>query len=257
MAATRAHAVVARSLVLFSALSVFGFAKDKPKVTADEVLTRYVQAIGGEDAIRKAQTSAARYHVSESSGRSYEYTVYKKAPQKALWIYTGDRNYRSGYNGSVGWNQGPTGKVRRLKGDDLRRREEAARSFEALDLRSRYTITYEDLDRTGSNGVPRHVLKFKDHDGRVCYHYYDSTTFLEVEIRCGSGMDLVEGLQKVEDYRPVEGVLMSFRRVSTWGPSQANVIPLGEDTIATLKSVTVNEPLDDTMFDPPESRKKK
>jgi hypothetical protein len=82
-----------------------------PLQTADAVLDRYKQALGGVDAIAKVQSETVRGEI-ESSGKPGKATfVYQAKPFKTLMNITRANGSQivAGFDGSVSWSVGPEG----------------------------------------------------------------------------------------------------------------------------------------------------
>ncbi len=74
--------------------------------TVDQILDKYVQALGGRDAITKLTTLTMKGSISNpSTGETGTVEIYMKAPNKRLAlinIYAEGLDER-GYNGKAGW----------------------------------------------------------------------------------------------------------------------------------------------------------
>ena len=90
--------------LLAALLVALAFAKDKPRLTADEVLQRNIEALGGEEAIRRAHTYVKTFQLTDGNGGVQELVVYRKAPNKFLDVFKGQYEFRQAFNGTVGWN---------------------------------------------------------------------------------------------------------------------------------------------------------
>lgn len=98
-------------------------------VTADAVLDRYVQALGGSAAIEKISTRVVKgsYEIGGVPAKG-ELEVYSKAPNMTAITVTmpGLGVLRQGYDGQTGWKHDPAFGLRELKGSEL-----AALKFDA------------------------------------------------------------------------------------------------------------------------------
>jgi hypothetical protein len=95
--------------------------------TVEQVLAKYVQAIGGEAAHRKLNTRLMKGAQITSDGTSIPLETYQAAPNKVVSILTTPKQglIMSGYNGTVGWSKGPRGQ-REMSGAQLALMKRAA-----------------------------------------------------------------------------------------------------------------------------------
>src|SRR6187549_2564163 len=73
----------------------------------DEILARYVRAIGGREAISRVHSRVMNgAYAIPSKGYSTTLTVYAEAPGKYAFYMTGKRNSASrGFDGILGWSR--------------------------------------------------------------------------------------------------------------------------------------------------------
>ena len=79
-------------------------AKDAP--SADQILDRYVDTIGGAAALDKLATRATKGALVSESGRTYTLEIVQKAPNLGLLTATSPKGNvsRDGFDGSMAWN---------------------------------------------------------------------------------------------------------------------------------------------------------
>ncbi|HVY69683.1 MAG TPA: hypothetical protein VHH73_07115 [Verrucomicrobiae bacterium] len=88
----------------------------------DEILAKYVTAIGGKDAVLKINSRLVKGSFEmPAMGLKGTADIYAKAPDKSLMVMTvpGFGVLQQGYNGTVGWAQDPLQGVRNLEGLEL------------------------------------------------------------------------------------------------------------------------------------------
>src|SRR5215468_6228718 len=123
--------------LLFATSTVAAFAQEKPQPakapeaaakttsaepTVDQILDKYVQAIGGRQAVEKVTSRVTKgtFEVS-AMGLKGEIEIYAKAPNKTLTIQnvSGVGEIQDGYDGKVAWSQNPMMGLREKSGAEL------------------------------------------------------------------------------------------------------------------------------------------
>jgi len=75
----------------------------QPKVTADQVIDKYLQAVGGVDALQKVSTRVEHGHI-DFGGRQASIDVYAKAPDKRLSVmHVPNGDSITAFDGQAGW----------------------------------------------------------------------------------------------------------------------------------------------------------
>src|ERR1051325_11616587 len=90
--------------------------------TIDQILDKFVQALGGQAAIQKINTRVSKGNFEiPSMGAGGPIEMYAKAPNKNLVIINiaGFGVIQQGFNGTVAWAQEPTSGLRELSGPEL------------------------------------------------------------------------------------------------------------------------------------------
>src|SRR6185369_7323072 len=88
--------------------------------TADQILAKYTEALGGAAAIDKMKTRSMKGTWLASNGISLGYEVYQTAPDRIYTVLNTPKQgvIERGFNGSVGWERGQHG-LRELEGVEL------------------------------------------------------------------------------------------------------------------------------------------
>ncbi len=219
---------------------------------ADQVIEKYIQALGGAAAIQKV-TSRVEKGNTEVMGQKMAIEVYAKAPDKrASYMITPKGDSITAYNGSAGgWLGNPGRPIH-----DMSLAEAAAASLDA-DL---HFAT--DLKTIFTEIKPAPAAKIGDHTTNVLIGtrtnqpqvklYFDQQSGLLIRMLRFS--DTILGLMPTQidyaDYRDVNGVKTPFR----WTLAR----PSGAFTIQ-IDSVQQNVPIEDGKFtrppDPPPAPK--
>lgn len=116
--------------------------------TVDAILAKYVQALGGEQALRKV-TSRTLTGTRDTAARNDQddpwaqgtFELYGKAPNLTVLIMhssTGQTT-ATGFDGSSAWTQNANGGVVEANGTALARAQRAANFYEPLELKQAYT----------------------------------------------------------------------------------------------------------------------
>jgi hypothetical protein len=216
----------------------------RPTETLDQVLEKYVQALGGREAIEKLKTRVMRGAVTTRAGRSFPLVVEETATGKYRQaIEVPQAAMVRAYDGTAGWVRSGSDlfevdgyelqQLTRLI--DLARPLRMKESYEGLSV-----IRYEKVD-----GVDTIMLLGRPAEGVTEQLYFDRQSGLllrrDVRTRTALGGILPEQIDYSE-YRPVDGVKMPFQiRRITW------------DDMGTQKfdEIKANTPLDDARFTKP------
>ncbi len=208
--------------------------------TVDEVLEKYVRAIGGEEAFRKLNSRTSKGTFTSTSLKANGTAeIYEKAPKKRLTVLRapGFGTYRQGFNGVLAWEQQPGSDALELPG--VTKRDEIF--YKQVTLHEIYPrLAYVGREMLG--GRTAHVLE-APRAGQPRRWFFDAETglLLRTEVRDGAGR-VVES-EEYGDYRLVDGARLPFvvRRLDGDG----------EDINIQLAEVRHNAPLDDTLFEKP------
>lgn len=94
-------------------------ATEKSLPTPDELLDKYVLALGGANAIDKITTRVIKGNI-QFGGKSLPIEVYCKNPEQRIsFMRTPEGDSVTGYNGHEGWIQNPKGPLHEMHGNEL------------------------------------------------------------------------------------------------------------------------------------------
>jgi hypothetical protein len=217
---------------------------------ADQVLEKYVQALGGRDAIMKLTTLTMKGSISNpSTGETGTVEIFMKSPNKRLAltnIYAEGLDER-GYNGTAGWYLDPDEGPKDLSGDDLAAIKSQAEFYRDL----KFNAVYPQLSSAGREmigGRPANVLASARPDGTTEKFYFDADSGLLVRDDApyvtDDGKSVVENV--FEDYRDVDGVKRPYTIRQT-SPDFDYVIKFTE--------IRSNAPIEDSKFEKPKAGK--
>ena len=214
----------------------------------EEILERYVKALGGKDAILKHKSRTRTGTFKSASGLTATIVEYIK-PYKALTkLSAGGAEYVQGFDGQVAWQSAPN----------------AAPSLTE-------PFIAEFWKREGDLYYPTHIRDYfrtfetagvVDFEGRPCYHikgvtnwgdsneqFYDKQTGLLAGYRFPSGgsKDAPLVVQVFSDYEEYSGVLVPTTETAKQGQA-----------VTTIRYASVSfDDVDDAIFKLPESLKQK
>ena len=218
--------------------------------TVDQILDRYVQAIGGATALGKLTSRVTKMTLQiEGSGANASFEIYEQAPNKGVGIgqiILGNGiefEISRGFNGSVGWLLNPTdGGFRELSGTELaaeKRNHEFYRDIKLKEL-------YPKMAFIGQAKVGYHTtycIEATPSEGSAEKWFFDAQTGLLVRtdsISESVSRDKVPVETYFEDYREVDGIKLPF----------AIRQPADKYTY-TVTEVKHNIPIDDAKFKSP------
>jgi SAM-dependent methyltransferase len=186
---------------------------DMPEAT--EVLARYVEAIGGRDAILSHDSRHARLFFKGPFAEA-ELFVYAAKPNKTVmgWESEGEVTSQSGFNGEVGWSIERDFGARILVGRELVRAREAADFYADLYDPEGFS-SMETIELTEFEGKDCYKLKLVSKSGRETFEYFDAESGLKIgsEGRNQSGNYAFESSEILADYEDFGGVLIPTKRI--------------------------------------------
>jgi len=211
--------------------------------TIDQVLERYIRAIGGREANEKIKSRIATGEWNNvTRGVRFPIEIYSKAPNKRVEMLDTTENRGvtgRGYDGTSGWsmNMTETG-LRQLEGAELAmiaRESDFYRALRLDQLYKRLTVTAkEDID-----GREVYVVEAVPETGNPERLYFESASGLLFR------RDVVYGKTPFhhyfEDYKDIDGIKLPLTLRSE-GPIKL---------VTRLKEIKHNVAIDDTKFKSP------
>jgi hypothetical protein len=213
--------------------------------TVDQVIDKYVQAVGGKVAMEKLTSRQAVGTIDPGNGMTLNIEIHEKAPNKFLSEVTVPNfgSVKQGFDGSVAWDSNPQQGVQELSGAMLASRKRNAQFYRWLRLRELFPkLELKGAAKVGDRDA--YFVEATPAEGAPEKFYFDTQTGLL--LRRDTSVDTPDGTitfeSYYEDYREVDGVKIAFslRRV-------------GPDNVLTLKFTEVkhNVPFDDAQFAKP------
>lgn len=210
----------------------------------DQILAKHVQALGGEDAIRKVSSRIEKGTITAFGGHQFPVEVFTKAPDKRVFVmHLPNGDSITAFDGHVGWIGAPGRPVREMSGGELEGAKLDADFFFPLRLKEMFTKLESEQ-----------AVKIGDHEVNVVSAFADNQPVLRLYFDMQSGL-LLRSVRYAEsplgrnptridyaDYRKEGGVKIPFR----WTVAR----PSGRFTIQ-LTEVEQDIPIDDGRFSKP------
>jgi hypothetical protein len=214
--------------------------------TADQILDRYVKAIGGREAWQKFTSRVTMGTIEvPSMNLSGTVLIHEKAPDRLLAaVIINGASFRQGFDGTLGWTDDPQDGLREQSGAELAEARRDADFYHPLDLRRLYTkFTVSGTEKIGDRDT--FILEATVPEGNEpTKMYFDTQTGLLLRaISQHHGTDGVTQFREdFEDYRDVDGIKVPFTSRQTNGDTTYTM---------TISEVHHNVELDDSEFAKP------
>lgn len=219
--------------------------------SADEVIGKYVEAVGGMDKIISIKTVKISGHIPQGS-TNIPYVAYVKVPNKSKTEITRQGlTLQRAFDGTTGWQLNPFRGVKiaeKMNAEDTKDMKKAAEFTSPLiDYKDKgYSAEYLGTDDFEGSDV--YKIKLTDTEGESRIYYIDKVTnlilkesvkrkFKEKEMRTDRYYSV---------YMPVDGYMMPFSIETGSGP--------GETQKNVIDKVEFNVEIDDGIFEMPENK---
>jgi outer membrane lipoprotein-sorting protein len=217
--------------------------------TVDQILAKYVKALGGKAAFHKLTTRVSKGSFDLEQGSAPGTTeIYQKAPDKQLTVtdVPGFGVVRSGSNGTVAWVDNPQSGVTELTGDMAAAVKRNSDFYQEIRMKENYPkMTLQGKEEF--NGHEVYVIEARPAVGSPDRLSFDADSGLLVRAQMQ-----VEGPQgpididtRFSDYREVDGVKLPF---------QIHQVRSDFSFTVQLTEIKHNVPIDDAKFDKPASQ---
>jgi hypothetical protein len=225
-----------------------GSKDDKPAASlpsVDQVLNRYVEAVGGQSAYEKLKTRVMKGSQIKFDGTALPLEIYQASPNKFVSIVTTPNGMiYMGFNGTVGWMKNPRGQ-RDLSGGPLAQLKRTAEFYGDLKIK----VLYPNMTLVGKERINEreaYVIRSQVSDKRIEKLYFDTQTGLLIRIL---GLDetiigAIPDQLDFSDYREVDGVKLPFT-------VQVSYVDPWVGWTRKFTEVKHNVPVDDAKFNAP------
>lgn len=215
-----------------------------PLPTADEVLNKYLAAIGGQPAIDKLKTRSMKGTYTPARGEAATFGVDLSAPDKFhLTVNQPQGKMERGFDGAAGWEKGLRG-VSDLGGQVLADMKGLFSLFGNIRLKEQFTrmaVRKEKLDGRDVN-----VIAATRVDGKRERLYFDAESglLLRRSLSLQTPIGVVPQELNFADYQVLDEIKVPFT---------ISVLTVDQGSNATLKFTEIknNTPMDDGSFNKP------
>lgn len=245
-----AFALACSVLVCGGALTSVPLVADNHELPSPgEVTARFVEALGGEDALRSysSATTTGTFDMP-AMGMSGDMTVYQMAPDKTLTTvsFPGIGESVQGYNGEIAWADDAMQGTRLIEGEMLAQQQREARFYSELE----YDEIYPEQTVAGEtewNGQAVYQLDLVDSDGNESSQYFARDTGLLVggESTETNEMGTVDVTLHFSEYKEFDGVMI---------PTTTTISMMGMEMSMTFESVSWDD-VDPGVFEPSDAVK--
>jgi hypothetical protein len=219
--------------------------RSQPLPTVQQVMDRYVGALGGRGAIfrHKSLTVRAKLEVSDKDLKLDRVVYFKEGKNREEITLSNGSTYQAGYNGTIAWQLNPGTGPSLFKGDEVKSRARDADMYYPARILD-YFSSMEVVGVAEFEGHTCYHLKGTNKWGIVNEHFYDTTTGLLVGYRFNSAWRGGPGDESVvfSDYKDFGGWLMPTR-IAHKDPKH---------TVTEVVSSVTFDDVVDTVFDLPE-----
>jgi hypothetical protein len=230
---------------LAAALPFAAAAQDAALPSTDQVLDKYVAAVGGKDAIQKVTSRVAKGTIDVvtfgASGTFEQYT--KSAPNRTVTTseFAGYGTVIQCFDGKTGWMSDPQQGFRELQGAELDAFKRSADLQSVLHTKDHYKkLTVTGKAKVGDHDV--YVLDGQPSEGGPEKLYFDTQTGLLAKLEMPSPQGSGTVTVVFEDYKAVDGV-----KIPVTVHQDMPEISL----LIKMEDVKQNVPVDDAKFNKP------
>ena len=225
----------------------------EPSIAIDDLLAKMIAAYGGEENIRKHNSSVTTAEVDfENQGVQAKGTISARAPNLSaseMTLTALDKKLGSAvsyFDGNAGGEIVSFAPAETYTGKRLADIKAAADFYDVLDWKKNYpTITFKRIDKV--NGEDVYVIERRNEKGTPITDYISTKSFFvlrrdSIIANETSGLEL-PNTEWFSDYRNVDGVMVPFKQVS-------NNIANG-DIVLHVIDVKFNVEIPDNVFRKP------
>lgn len=211
--------------------------------SGDDILNKYVEAIGGQAAIDKIKSRVMKGNLAAANGLTGTYEIDQATPDKGYESFVTPRGtMERAVNGSGGWEKNPQG-VRELAGQQLADLKLSMQLFRNLKLKEQYSrLRVGGKDKIGDRDV--YVANATSTDNRRERLFFDveNGLLLSRVTYTQTMIGVIPEQTDFEDYRDVDGLKLPFTvRVSS--------VDAGNPILTrTFTEIKLNVPVDDSKF---------
>jgi len=202
------------ALFVVLALSLSVMAQDKAKDAAlpgaEEILEKFVKAVGGKEALEKHSTRVIKGTMDiDAMNMSGTIEIYAKAPNKNSSIVSlpGVGDFTQIYDGEKGWSSNPMEGLRELSGNELAAFKRRSDFYSELNMKKNYTkFEVKGKDKVGSDEV--YLIEATPPEGGVEKLYFgvESGLLLRHDFEAESPQGKMPTEIYMEEYKDMDGI---------------------------------------------------
>ncbi|MGI8788293.1 MAG: hypothetical protein ACR2HG_11085 [Pyrinomonadaceae bacterium] len=233
--------------VLLSAVVLTFFAFQASAQTADEIVSKYVKAIGGMEKIQAIKTLRSTGKFSGGGGFEAVVVDENKRPNKTREDFSiQGMTAISAYDGRDGWKIEPFGgkkDVESLSEEELKAMLDGADFDNPLINYKARNIKVEYAGLEPVDGTDAYKLKVTLPSGTVENYFMDTDYYVPIKIetkRTVRGTE-IEAETILGDYKEVNGIYFPFS-IETGAKGSPNKVTI------TMEKIEANVPIDDSRF---------
>lgn len=214
--------------------------------SADQIIDKYVQALGGKAAIEKLNSRQSKGTFDlPAMGVTAPFESYSKAPNKSMFIINieGFGSVQRGYNGALGWDANPQTGLRELSGSELAQIKLGSDFYRDAKLMQLFPkMTVKGIEKVSDRDA--YLIEATSADGITEKMYFDTQTGLLVrtDMEADTPQGKVPATILMSDYREVDGVKIPFTMMQKTSSFEFTI---------KLESVKHNVAVDETKFNKP------
>jgi photosynthetic reaction center cytochrome c subunit len=215
-----------------------------PKLpSSDQLIDKYVQALGGAAAIQKV-TSRVAQGTSSMGGHQTPIDIFEKNPDKRIsFMHLGNGDMVTAYNGHEGWLAAPGRPLHEMNSSDLEASKLDADLHFPTDIKQIFGELHVEHEEKIGEQSAYVIFALRQGQPPVQLYFDEQSGLLLREVRYAeSPLGLNPTQIDYADFRDVDGVKTPFR----WTIAR----PSGRFTIQ-LEQVKQNVPIDDAKFAKP------
>ena len=228
------------SLIMGMLVLIFGLQNLKAQ-TLEEILSKHIQALGGEEALKAERNSIADVDITVPGGLTGKVKNYFKYPDK----FRSEMDLKvmkslTVYDGEKGWVQDANGQVRELAGMELEQTKSGLYfSLYGYLFPERAKGKVEYLGREESGGINYYVVQATPEGCDPVKMFINPETYL-ID-KTVSKYDIVVATNYFYDYKDFGGIKVATSMVINTGDTTYNIR-------TTLTNIELNPQLSDDLF---------
>ncbi|MGH7505583.1 MAG: hypothetical protein ACRELX_08015 [Longimicrobiales bacterium] len=225
-----------RALLAVLALGVLpAVAPAQSLPSAQQLVDRHVEAIGGREAVLAPQSMLSKGQFSiPTAGLAGDLEIYQAQPNMSFTRVniSGLGEIRTGYNGEIGWTINPMEGPRVMEGMELAALKDEA-GTESILRGPKFVESMETVEQTSMNGEVCYKVKVVWKSGRESFDCYavDSGLLIGMQLRNASPMGVIDVTVLLSDYKEFGDVSM---------PTRMSQQMMGQEQVFTISSVEFN-----------------